>query len=79
MVYESQMVKKMIMRICQIQDRVAEVRPIQKWNDEIQILSAELANSQFAFHDHVKNSDRSREKGVVAKLVNVKDSSTLTA
>ncbi|KAL6311386.1 hypothetical protein AAG906_025808 [Vitis piasezkii] len=43
------------------------------------VLSAQLGNVQFTYHDPVKNFDRSRVKGVVAKLIKVKDSSTMTA
>lgn len=52
---------------------------MQKFKDEIQILSAQLANVDFTYRDPVKNFDRSKVKGVVAKLIKVKDSSTLTA
>lgn len=51
----------------------------QKLKDEIRDLSAQLANVQFTYRDPVKNFDRAKVKGVVAKLIKVKDSSTMTA
>lgn len=51
----------------------------QRLKDEIRDLSAQLANVQFTYRDPVKNFDRSKVKGVVAKLIKVKDSSTMTA
>ncbi|KAI9160240.1 hypothetical protein LWI28_006450 [Acer negundo] len=50
-----------------------------KLKDEIRDLSAQLANVQSSYHDPVKNFDRSKVKGVVAKLIKVKNSSTMTA
>lgn len=52
---------------------------MQKLKDEIRNLSAQLANFDFSYRDPVKNFDRSKVKGVVAKLIKVKDSSTMTA
>lgn len=52
---------------------------IQKLRDEIRNLSAVLANVQFTYRDPVKGFDKSKVKGVVAKLIKVKDSSTTTA
>ena len=52
---------------------------VQKLKDEIRILSAQLANVEFKYRDPAKNFDRSKVKGVVAKLIKVKDSSTMTA
>lgn len=52
---------------------------MQKLKDETRNLSAELANVEFKYRDPVKNFDRSKVKGVVAKLIKVKDSSTMTA
>ncbi|KAG5562415.1 hypothetical protein RHGRI_005224 [Rhododendron griersonianum] len=60
-------------------DRAFELEVVQKFKDEIQILSAQLASVDFTYRDPVKNFDRSKVKGVVAKLIKVKDSSTLTA
>lgn len=52
---------------------------MQKLKDEIQDLSAQLSNVQFTYRDPMKSFDRSKVKGVVAKLIKVKDSSTMTA
>ncbi|KAK8343974.1 hypothetical protein V6Z12_A07G050000 [Gossypium hirsutum] len=52
---------------------------IQKLNDTVQDLSAQLANVQFTYCDPVKNFDRSKVKGVVVKLIKVKDSSAMAA
>ncbi|KAF5947699.1 hypothetical protein HYC85_013656 [Camellia sinensis] len=60
-------------------DRAAELELVQKLEDEIRIISAQLANVDFTYHDPVKNFDRTRVKGVVAKLIKVKDGSTMTA
>ncbi|KAG5513037.1 hypothetical protein RHGRI_038544 [Rhododendron griersonianum] len=60
-------------------DRASELEVVQKFKDEIRNLSAQLANVDFTYRDPVKNFDRSKVKGVVAKLIKVKDSSTLTA
>ncbi|OVA02199.1 RecF/RecN/SMC [Macleaya cordata] len=60
-------------------DRQAELEVVQKLRDETRILSGQLANVQFTYRDPVKNFDRSKVKGVVAKLVRVKDSSAMTA
>ncbi|KAI9160747.1 hypothetical protein LWI28_011174 [Acer negundo] len=60
-------------------DRASEMELVQKLKDEIRDLSAQLANVQFSYRDPVKNFDRSKVKGVVAKLIKVKNSSTMTA
>lgn len=62
-----------------LQDRASELELVQKLKDEIRNLSAQLSNLQFTYRDPVKNFDRSKVKGVVAKLIKVKDSSTMTA
>ncbi|KAK0596200.1 hypothetical protein LWI29_013563 [Acer saccharum] len=59
-------------------DRASEMELVQKLKDEICDLSAQLANVQFSYRDPVKNFDRSKVKGVVAKLIKVKNSSTMT-
>ncbi|THG03392.1 hypothetical protein TEA_011029 [Camellia sinensis var. sinensis] len=61
------------------EDRAAELEPVQKLKDKIRILLAQLANVDFTYHDPMKNFDRTRVKGVVAKLIKVKDCSTMTA
>ncbi|TKY68122.1 Structural maintenance of chromosomes protein 2-1 [Spatholobus suberectus] len=60
-------------------ERMTEMDCVQKWKDEIRNISAYLANVDFTYHDPVKNFDRSKVKGVVAKLFKVKDRSTMTA
>ncbi|CAL0328739.1 unnamed protein product [Lupinus luteus] len=52
---------------------------VPKWKDEIHNVSAYLANVEFTYSDPVKNFDRSKVKGVVARLIKVKDPSTMTA
>ncbi|XP_049358469.1 structural maintenance of chromosomes protein 2-1 [Solanum verrucosum] len=60
-------------------DRAIEVEAIQKLKDEIRVLSSRLSNIDFTYSDPVKNFNRSKVKGVVAKLIKVKDSSAMTA
>lgn len=62
-----------------LQDRASELERVQKLKDEIRNLSGQLANVEFTYRDPVKNFDRSKVKGVIAKLIKVKDSSTMTA
>lgn len=52
---------------------------MHKLKAEIRNISVNLANVDFSYRDPVKNFDRSKVKGVVAKLIKVKDSSTVTA
>ncbi|MBA0757131.1 hypothetical protein Gotri_020243, partial [Gossypium trilobum] len=60
-------------------DCAIELELIQKLKDTVQDLSAQLANVQFTYCDPVKNFDRSKVKGVVVKLIKVKDSSAMAA
>ncbi|KAI3881242.1 hypothetical protein MKW92_003399 [Papaver armeniacum] len=60
-------------------DRQVELEVVQKLRDETRILSGQSARAQFTYRDPVKDFDRSKVKGMIAKLVKVKDSSTLTA
>ncbi|KAL6977613.1 Structural maintenance of chromosomes protein 2-2 [Sarracenia purpurea var. burkii] len=60
-------------------DRAGELDMVQKLKDEIRILLAQLSNVDFTYRDPMKNFDRSRVKGVVAKLIKVKDGSAMTA
>ncbi|XP_057998245.1 structural maintenance of chromosomes protein 2-1 isoform X2 [Hevea brasiliensis] len=60
-------------------DRASEIDLVQKLKDKIRDLLAQLSNVQFTYCDPVKNFNRSKVKGVVAKLIKVKDSSTMTA
>lgn len=52
---------------------------LQKLKEGIRILSGQLANVEFSYRDPVKNFDRSSVKGVVARLVTIKDRCTMTA
>ena len=61
------------------QERAAELEEVQKLKDKIRILSGQLANVEFTFRDPTRNFDRSTVKGVVAKLIKVKDESAMTA
>lgn len=67
----------MVTKFCQ--HHATELEKVQQLKDEIRVLSSQLANVDFTYNDPVKNFDRSRVKGVVAKLIKVKDSSTMTA
>ncbi|KAM7272810.1 hypothetical protein ACFE04_027474 [Oxalis oulophora] len=60
-------------------DRADEMGLVQKFKDEIRNLSAQVANVDFTYRDPVNGFDRSKVKGVVAKLIKVKDRSTMTA
>ncbi|MBA0578271.1 hypothetical protein Gorai_020563, partial [Gossypium raimondii] len=60
-------------------DCAVELELIQKLKDTVQDLSAQLANVQFTYCDPVKKFDRSKVKGVVVKLIKVKDSSAMAA
>ncbi|WCJ36468.1 Structural maintenance of chromosomes protein 2-2 [Euphorbia peplus] len=60
-------------------DRSSELELVQKLKDKIRDLTAQVSNVQFNYRDPVKGFDRSKVKGVVAKLINVKDSSAMTA
>lgn len=62
-----------------LQDRASVLEWVQKLKDEMRSLSAQLANVEFKYRDPMKTFDRSKVKGVVAKLIKVKDSSTMTA
>ncbi|CAH8366867.1 unnamed protein product [Eruca vesicaria subsp. sativa] len=60
-------------------DRESELEIGQRLKDIVRNLSAQLANVQFTYRDPVKNFDRSKVKGVVAKLIKVNDRSSMTA
>ncbi|GJT65087.1 structural maintenance of chromosomes protein 2-1 [Tanacetum coccineum] len=60
-------------------DRMVESEAVHKIKEEIRMISSRLGNVDFSYRDPVKNFDRSKVKGVVAKLVKVKDSSAMTA
>ncbi|XP_066310411.1 structural maintenance of chromosomes protein 2-1-like [Miscanthus floridulus] len=60
-------------------DRSTELEIVQKLKDCVRKLSGELANVHFSYRDPERNFDRSKVKGVVARLIRIKDSSTATA
>ncbi|CAI0404510.1 unnamed protein product [Linum tenue] len=60
-------------------DRASEMELVQKLKDETRAHSAHLSNVQFTYRDPAKNFDRTKVKGVVAKLIEVKDKSAMTA
>ncbi|AEE78284.1 chromosome assembly protein homolog [Arabidopsis thaliana] len=60
-------------------DRESELEIGHRLKDKVHELSAQLANVQFTYRDPVKNFDRSKVKGVVAKLIKVNDRSSMTA
>ncbi|KAL6613984.1 hypothetical protein ACP70R_036254 [Stipagrostis hirtigluma subsp. patula] len=60
-------------------DRATELEVVQKLKDRVRNLSGDLANVHFSYRDPVRDFDRSKVKGVVARLVKLKDSSTATA
>lgn len=62
-----------------LQERTSELESVQKLKDEIRILSGRLANVELTYRDPVRGFDRSKVKGVVAKLIKVNDNSTMTA
>lgn len=61
------------------QERAAELEEVQKLKDKIRVLLGQLANVDFTYRDPTKNFERSKVKGVVAKLIKIKDGSTMTA
>ncbi|KAG9134427.1 hypothetical protein Leryth_022382 [Lithospermum erythrorhizon] len=60
-------------------ERTTELDAVQKLKDDIRILSSKLANVEFRYNDPAKNFDRFKVKGVVAKLIKVKDNTAMTA
>ncbi|XP_074276632.1 structural maintenance of chromosomes protein 2-1-like [Silene latifolia] len=61
------------------QERAIELNEVQKLKDKVRGLNAQLANVEFTYRDPSRNFDRSKVKGVVAKLIKIKDGSTMTA
>ncbi|KAL9231457.1 hypothetical protein vseg_006684 [Gypsophila vaccaria] len=61
------------------QERATELNEVQKLKDKIRGLNAQLSNIEFTYRDPSKNFDRSKVKGVIAKLIKIKDGSTMTA
>ncbi|KAJ3698399.1 hypothetical protein LUZ61_002104 [Rhynchospora tenuis] len=52
---------------------------VQELKDKVRVLSGGLTSVHFSYRDPVKNFNRSKVKGVFAKIFEVKDSSTATA
>ena len=52
---------------------------MRKLKAEVSSLTGELNGVQFAYNNPSRDFDRSKVKGVVARLLKVKDSSTMTA
>ena len=52
---------------------------MQQLQDQVDVLNSQLAAVNFDFRDPERNFDRSKVKGVVAKLVRVQDPKTTTA
>lgn len=50
---------------------------LQKLKDKVRTLSGELANVHFSYREPIKNFDRSKVKGVVARLIKIKDRSII--
>ncbi|KAI4370067.1 hypothetical protein MLD38_018452 [Melastoma candidum] len=60
-------------------ERALELETAQKLKEEIRILSGNIGDLDVRYRDPTSNFDRSKVKGVVAKLIKVKDASTMTA
>ncbi|KAG2593637.1 hypothetical protein PVAP13_5NG012544 [Panicum virgatum] len=60
-------------------DRSTELEMVRNLKDRVRKLSGELANVHFSYRDPERNFDRSKVKGVVARLIRIKDSSAATA
>lgn len=58
---------------------MTEVEIVQKLEKTAREISSRLGKVEFNFRDPERNFDRSRVKGVVAKLIKVKDSSAVVA
>ncbi|KAH9618993.1 hypothetical protein KSS87_004857 [Heliosperma pusillum] len=72
--------KELTTRKREVEDeREAELKEVQRLKDKIRGLNAQLANIEFTYRDPSRNFDRSKVKGVIAKLIKIKDGSTMTA
>ncbi|KAJ4774179.1 Structural maintenance of chromosomes protein [Rhynchospora pubera] len=60
-------------------ERSVLLATVQELKDKVRVLSGVLTSVQFSYRDPVKNFDRSKVKGVFAKLFEVEDSSKATA
>lgn len=58
---------------------MTEVEIVQKLEKTAREISSRLGKVEFNYRDPERNFDRSRVKGVVAKLIKVKDSSAVVA
>ncbi|CAK9228215.1 unnamed protein product [Sphagnum troendelagicum] len=59
--------------------RTEEMETVRKLKLEANMLAGQVNGVQFNYNDPTKDFDRSKVKGVVARLLQVKDSSTMTA
>ncbi|CAL4994717.1 unnamed protein product [Urochloa decumbens] len=60
-------------------DQSTEAETIRKLEDRVRTLLGGVANVHFSYQDPEMNFDRSKVKGVVARLIRIKDISTATA
>ena len=61
------------------QSKKEESEAILELKTEISEIASRLGNVNFQYGDPIKNFDRSKVKGVVARLLHVKDISAVTA
>ncbi|KAH7404318.1 hypothetical protein KP509_15G020500 [Ceratopteris richardii] len=59
--------------------KAQELEVIQRLKTEVNEISAQLGSINFQYSDPVKNFERNKVKGVVARLLHVKDVSAVTA
>jgi structural maintenance of chromosome 2 len=62
-----------------MQTRNEEIEAVRKLKADVSSLAGELNGVQFSYNNPSRDFDRSRVKGVVARLLKVKDPSTMTA
>lgn len=61
------------------QTRGEEIEAVRKLKGDVSTLTGELNGVQFSYNNPSRDFDRSKVKGVVARLLKVKDPSTMTA
>lgn len=61
------------------QSRTEEIETVKKLKMNVSTLTGELNGVQFNYTDPSRDFDRSRVKGVVARLFKVRDPTTMTA
>ncbi|KAJ7300253.1 hypothetical protein O6H91_Y027600 [Diphasiastrum complanatum] len=61
------------------QIRKGQIDALQALKSEVSDITGQLGGAQFTFTDPVKNFDRTKVKGIVARLIYVKDTSAVTA